>query len=377
MKKMFSVLVPVTLQQLVISMNFIIDNLMVSYLGEEFIAALGSSNKFMVIVRMSIIAICSASGSLISQYRGSRHKEGVSRTFAINSIITFSTAMIFCIIFFTNKDFILSSFSDSKEIVLISWSYLSIIIFTSFSFSLIMPMMTVVRSTGNVVSALLVSVISLFTNFIFNFILIYGKFGIPALGIRGAAISTVISEVLSIIILLAIVNYKITPISKIKDIDFSFKDIDKFLRVSLPLLSAGLLTSLSLMFSHNIFGRLGEEELAAYGIISPMENILSDLFAGVGLASIVIIGAELGRNKFESAYSHAKSIIWSGLASSLIIGSCFIFFSSKVTWFLDIDEERPLPLRKSQSESDIASSLWIRSDITSRSSSSAPSPVYL
>ena len=50
MKKMFSVLVPVTLQQLVISMNFIIDNLMVSYLGEEFIAALGSSNKFMVIV---------------------------------------------------------------------------------------------------------------------------------------------------------------------------------------------------------------------------------------------------------------------------------------------------------------------------------------
>lgn len=335
---LLAIIIPIALQQLVISLNFTIDNIMISSLGDNFIAALGSSNKFMLIIRMAIIALSSAGASLISQYKAKRDYDGINRTFIINIITCIVVFTIFVITFFTNQQFISSSFSDSLEISELSKKYLSIVIFAGLTLSFVIPLMTVIRNLTSVVYPLIASVVGLISNFVFNYLLIYGNLGFPKLGLQGAAIATIFSEVITIILLIIVIRVKIPKLSIFESIDF--KRVETFLRIALPLLTSSFLTSIALVFSHNIFGRLGSEELAAYGILSPIESIVGDIFAGIGISSIIIVGNDLGASRFEQAFKNAKKIIFYGLSLSITLGIAFLLVNSyAVSLIYNIKEE--------------------------------------
>lgn len=336
---MLKTILPITIQQAILSINFIIDNFMVGTLGELQVAALGSSNKFMIIIRMALIAISSVGSSLTAQFFGHKDNNGIKGVLIMNICINFGLILIFLVIYFTNKNYIISSFSDSQEIVTMCGNYLDIMIFTSITFGIIMPLITLLRNTGHILSSLMVSIISLITNYLLNKGFIYGNYGFPKLGLTGVAVSSVISELISIILLLILV-YLVTKDIIMTKAKITYKKAENYLKLSLPLLSGNLLSSLSLVLSHNLMGQMGPEELSAFGVVSAVESILIDLFAGIGIASLALIGVEIGKKRLSVAFRKTVTILVYSAAVSVLITPFFFFVTRNfLTNFFNLSEE--------------------------------------
>lgn len=336
------IIIFVAIQQALISANFLLDNFMVAKLGDEFIAALGSSNKFMTIVRFSIISSSAAAAALISQFKAKKDRLGIDRSLVINLTLSISMAILFIIFFFTNSESILNRFTDSPEIKKISFRYLSIVIFSGITLGIMMPLVSSIRSEGFVISALLVGIVTIASNYLANSILMFGAFNLPKYGIEGAAIATLISESVSIISALALIKYMRGEIFNYRALSIGKRDITRYMKISVPAIFSSMLFNICSLFSHNIFGSLGEDELAAFGLLSSVESILFDVFAGFGVASVILIGSDLSRQHFNTAYSKAKQIILYGLLASVVVSLVLLFINVEnliSTLSLDIDPE--------------------------------------
>lgn len=327
-KAIVAIVIPVTLQTLLLSSNSLLDNFMISKLGTAAVAAAGSANKYMGILKMTIFSMSAANAILTSQLKN-KSRKGIVRSIFINTFVSLLISLIFILHFIFNKDAIISGFSSDVSVQMLAREYLSVSIFSSITLSLLSSFVTSIRSLGKVHFPLIMNILIVIANFFFNIALIYGKWGFPSMGVKGAASATLIAEIIGIIIsIIGIIIFKYPIIGKMKDIyTIPLSFIKKYLKLALPMLATGFMRSLSLLLSHNIFGKLGKDALAAYGVISPIEMIFAHMFIGFGSAGLILVGKELGQNNFDEAYKKSKRLSILGLYMSLGVG-LVIFFSS-------------------------------------------------
>ena len=125
--------VPIALQQAVTSVNFILDNIIVSQIGSVAIAALGSSNRFLFIIRFSIVAFSIGNAVISAQLSKSSKKGEIGKTLTVSVVTSVLFSIFFIVTYFTNRSFILTSFSPDEDIVSAAGSYIDIVIFSSFT----------------------------------------------------------------------------------------------------------------------------------------------------------------------------------------------------------------------------------------------------
>ncbi len=334
--------IPIALQHTALSFNSIIDNFMVSKLGTYSLAALGSSNRFLQIFRLLIVGLGSANIILTAQYFAAKDKNGVKRSLAAglltNIVISFSAL----IIYYAFNQKIVNSFSSNLEIREIAKSYLNIAIFTFIAKSVIFSYGYSLRGIGIVFMKTNLTILTTILNIILNYLFIYGSYGFPKLGIRGAALSTLLSESIAALLMLYITykkDYEVAvKLSELIKVPKNF--LIKYIKISLPLGISNLLWSTGLLFYHNIFGSYGTSSLAAYGLITPLELLLANIFNGLANAATILIGKELGKKEFNTAYNHAKTIMRIGTLTSLVIGLIvFTFSESIVNLYSNISKE--------------------------------------
>ena len=332
-KDILKIAIPVALQHFILSSNSLLDNAMVSSLGDLAVGAVGAANKFLMMIKMIIVGVGAASGILASQYFAKGDRKGIVKAFGTNIILGLVCSAIFAISYLTNADSIVNGFSPDAGVRLLIKEYLSVGIFESFAFVFILSFMTSMRSTGKVSFPFYNTLMSLVVNGILNFLLIGGNFGFPALGVRGAAIATLISEVLAVVVLsIGAIVQKHVMIDTIKEtfaIPFSF--IKKYLQIGGPIIASNFLWTLSLVYLHKMFGQMGVFELSAYGVLAPIEQLFIHLFIGLAQATIVIVGGELGRKNFNDAYSKAKNIYVVGIVAGTVLGSIIFILSGPIS----------------------------------------------
>ncbi|WP_410470485.1 MATE family efflux transporter [Clostridium sp.] len=326
-KKAIAIAIPITFQLFLnTTLNFI-DILMIGSLGETTIAAVGLANKVFFVFSLLLFGICSGSSILTSQYFGKKDIKSIRRVLGISLVIGLIGSIFFVIPGILCPKLVMNIFIPSTNTIAIGASYLAIVAI-SYPLTAITNVYTaVLRSVNEVRLPVVISLVSIFINIVLNYTLIFGHFGAPALGVQGAALGTLIARIIECLSILTIIYIKNGPAAaKIKElIDFNKEFTKKFFITVTPVIINEFMWGLGVTMYSLVYGRMGDGAVAAITITQNVEQIITVMFQGIGSATAVILGNELGANKLEKADIHAKYLIVMQLVLSLVMGVvCFL-----------------------------------------------------
>ena len=331
--------VPIALQQAVTSVNFILDNIIVSQIGSVAIAALGSSNRFLFIIRFSIVAFSIGNAVISAQLSKSSKKGEIGKTLTVSVVTSVLFSIFLIVTYFTNRSFILTSFSPDEDIVSAAGSYIDIVIFSSFTLSIYLSLITSLRSLGSLFYPMLSSALSLLVNFSLSYILVFGNWGFKSYGLRGAAYSTVISEIVALLFLIVAAYMKQREMFSKEAFRPNLGDFRSYLRISLIILFSHAVWSMQTMIMHNLFGKLGKSELVAYGAIIPIETIILDIFAAFGFSTLIFVGRKLALDKKKAAFSFSLNMLKVGTMVGAVAGLGLAILSSNIASLYSVSYE--------------------------------------
>ncbi len=328
----FTIALPITFQQIFSSAGTMIDNLMVGKLGMEAIAAVGAINRFVVIFWCSIYGLTSGGASFIAQFSARNDEKGIQRIVGLTLFFNLIIAAFFTFVSFAYPDYIISFFTKDPLVTESAKSYLYVLAFGFFVNSLVYSYSFNLRATKNGQISLFAVLLGQFINILFNYLLIYGKYGFPKLGVAGAALATVFSKVVEALIVLSVSYYKKYSIAGSISTMFSFSTVFfvRFIKIAFPFAIGEVLWSTGFAFYHSFFGKISTAAMSGYSMITPFEQLFITLFVGLATAALVMIGEHLGRKEEYEAYNHAKKFYSIGVIGATLIGIVVFFLSNKI-----------------------------------------------
>ena len=326
MKEILAIGLPVTLQSIFQASYSFVDQLMVGTLGTVSIAGSGLGGKFSSLVTFTLNAVAAVASVLIAQYHGTKDEKGINKSFFTCSLIAGIVALLFAVPGFLCPQVIMGIYSNEQDVVLVAADYLRIIAISYLPMTATLMLSALFRSVEKSKYPMYVSVLAVLANIFFNWLLIFGKFGCPRLGIIGAAWGTLISRALEALVLVAILLYQ----NKIKALHIKvmgLTELSFYKKISVivfPILLNEFSWSVGENIYAGIYGRLGKEALAAMTLTNPLQGLFIGMFSGLSSAAIVMVGKRLGPNDNEEAFSISKYLIKVGFIGSLIIAAVLV-----------------------------------------------------
>ena len=191
-RTLLSIAIPVTLQNLLASSFTLIDTLMIGVLGDMPLAAVGMAGKWTWFLTIVFFGFASGASVFIAQYYGADDTAGIHRTYGLMTVGTQVASALFMLIALLFPEAVVRLFSSDAETITLGASYLRIIAISYPFLALTRGGGTLLQSTGRVMIPFVGSLISVAVNIVLNALLIFGLCGFPALGVKGAAIASLI-----------------------------------------------------------------------------------------------------------------------------------------------------------------------------------------
>lgn len=294
-KKLWKLTVPIALQGLLLSLVAVADSAMLGRVSQDQMGAVSLATQVQFIQNMIISCATSTLMILGAQYFGKKDTKRIKDVFGLGviyiAIISILTALG-CILIpdklmtlFTNDETLLQIGTEYLKIA--GWSY----ILTGFSQCLLSMM----KVTNHAKTSAFVSSVAVGLNVIFNAIFIFGLFGIEPMYARGAALATLISRVVELILAFVLSLRKTYILPSVKDIFIHERAIHKdFLKCMLPLLGGCLLWSIGFTSYTAIMGHMGSDATAANAVAGVVRDVLCCVCNGICSAGGIIVGNELG-----------------------------------------------------------------------------------
>ena len=322
-RKLLYFTVPITIQLVITSSLNMIDSIMVGRLGVDSIAAVGVSNKFSQILIILLQGFASGATIFCAQYWGTKNKQGVSRSVIYVSVIAALFSLLFMAItqFFSYE--IIGFFSGDTAVKQIGTDFLEIISYTYPFTALSMIFVVALKTTGEVRKPTIYSVIALLINTILNYILIYGKFGAPALGVEGAALATLIARMVQTGLLFTLlVKNGFISLKIIRDnLDVFRSNLSqRYFRITFPSIINHATWGVGDTMFFWLYASMGTAQTAAIALIDPIIFIFTCVFTGISDASSVMIGNEIGANRKTRAFQYARQFLKITVILSILAG---------------------------------------------------------
>lgn len=331
--------IPVALQCMLQSSFSIIDQIMIGQLGSVSIASIGLAGKFSSIFSVVVAAIGAVAGIMISQYIGSDNKEEAEKSLSVNLLAATLVSLLFMLLCTVFPKNIMGIYSIEKDTVQTSAEYLRIISFTFIPLAITTCLSTMLRCIKKAMIPLYASIAAALCNTGLNYLLIFGKFNFPEMGVNGAAIATVISAFINMFVIIVgfIIAYRK---SKMK-YRFSFH-LDKmsprqYMAILLPILITEFLWSLGENVYATIYGHLGTNDCAAMTLTTPIQGLMIGALSGISQAAGILIGKKLGERDYDTAYKNSKRLMLYGFVGSLILSAMLISLRSLYVGIYNID----------------------------------------
>lgn len=198
---------------------------------------------------------------------------------------------------------------------------------------------TMFRCMEKATLPLVASIVAACMNTGLNYLLIFGKIGFPEMGVKGAAIATVVSQAVNLLILLVLfVRYKncLTDGDKSEEVGaFHWKQYGKML---LPVLVCELVWSLGENVYAVIYGQLGTDACAAMTLINPIQSLMIGALCGLSQAASVIVGKKLGNQEFDEAYAASKKLLMYGFTGSVVLSVVIVMTSAFYVNIYQVEE---------------------------------------
>ena len=329
---------PIALQNLLISSFSLIDTVMIGGLGDVALSAVGMAGQWSWMLTLVFFGFCSGTAVFISQYWGIKDEKGIKNVYGLMLAHTLAVALVFFAIAFFFPDLVVSIFNSDAAVIAEGSAYLKTACFSYFGLALSNAFSTLLRATERVRLPMFASGLGAVANAILNYGLIYGRLGLPELGVEGAAIATVISSMLSpALILIVSVCQKNLVCSSLREM-FSLPKglLPHYYRVCGPVIFNESLWGLGTVGYNIVFARIGYEYYAAITMFRTIDNIAFTFFIGLCNACCVMVGKSIGAGKIDRAVGDARRFACVVPLLALFIGAMVVLFASPLISLFDI-----------------------------------------
>ncbi|MBR3779718.1 MAG: MATE family efflux transporter [Clostridia bacterium] len=340
-KNMLRLALPIAFQQLLVSCAQLIDTAMVTKLGNVAVSAVGVSSRWIFLMNLFYFGISSGSAALISQFWGAKEKKNIQKSYGVALLFGAGVAVVFSLSMFVIPQYMIRVFTGEQEVIDVAVQYMKIVAFMGLFSAFNQISCTALRATERVNPPLITSFISVATNTVLNYILINGKLGFPALGIRGAAFATLISTALqSVLLFIVLRTSKDIYNGKLKEFFRLSKDfVRRFSIVCLPVVFNEVAWAIGTNIYVMVFARQGNEAYAGYTIFSSIEQIAFVFFVGICHACSIMTGKTIGEGNSDGAYKLAKKFVIMTPIIGIITGTIFMFIRNPMLSLLEIETQ--------------------------------------
>jgi putative MATE family efflux protein len=340
-KKLIALAVPIILQQLIAASLNLVDNLMIGQLGEESIASVGIANQVYFIVILFIFGITGGASIFFAQFWGKKDLDSIHKTLGVALMLTLISSAAFTLAAAAFPRFVIGIFSADPAVIEAGSQYISIAALSYIPYAISSVFFAVFRSTGRPRIPLFTSAIALALNTLLNYMLILGNFGMPALGVRGAAIATLTARLVEVtIILLIAYNGKNHLGAKITEL-FSFSRLffKKLMsKMTLVILNDGI-WGLGTAGYTIMYARMGTGVIAAMTIANTLFNFLFIFALGIGSGLAIMVGNSLGADKFDQAKRYAHKGIIAAALTGVFVALVMLVFRDIILSLYSIQED--------------------------------------
>ena len=330
-KKLLGVMLPVLTQNVITNFVGLLDNIMVGQIGTEPMSGVAIVNQLLFVFNLCIFGGTAGAGILAAQFYGKKDFEGVRHTFRMKLMISAFTVVAAMGIFLTLGDTLISLFlHEGKEGLDLEATfgyareYLAVMLWQMVPFAILTVYAITLRETGEPVLPMKASITAVMVNLVLNYILIFGKFGAPALGVVGAAIATVIARFVELFI---VVIWTHTHKQRAPFIDGVYSSIKvplpivkQVLMMGAPLLINELLWSSGMTTLNQCYSMRGLEVVSAMNISSMASNLFNCAFLAMGSTVAIIVGQLLGSGDLERAVDEDRKLIAFAVALCAAVG---------------------------------------------------------
>ncbi|MBP5552658.1 MAG: MATE family efflux transporter [Spirochaetales bacterium] len=330
LKSVLLIAVPIMIQNGFTNFVNLLDNIMVGRLGTEPMSGVAIVNQLIFVFALCIFGGLSGAGIFTAQYFGKDDAEGIRNTFRFKLILgaILTTAAITVFLVFDDRliGFFLSESADGGDLaatLAYAKDYLRIMLIGLPAFAMVQAYASTLRECGQTVVPMKAGVAAVLVNLVFNYLLIYGKLGFPALGVRGAAIATVISRYVEASIVMIWTHRKqhVMPFAKTlyRTLKVPKALVGKIMSKGMILLVNEALWSLGMTLLTQCYSTRGLSAVAGVNIANTLNNLFKVVFLAFGNSVGIMVGRLLGAGKLEEAReTDRKIIIFSVFISSFI-----------------------------------------------------------
>lgn len=336
--------VPVALQSMLQASFSIVDQIMIGQLGSVSVAGVGLAGKFASIYSVIVSAVGVVGGIMISQYLGQKNSREVRRSFFVNLLIALGLAGVFTLLCGGFPSQIMGLYTTDAPMGQAASSYLRIITATFLPIAGATLLSTLLRCMEKAQLPLYASIASAVLNTALNYVLIFGKLGLPAMEANGAAIATVISTWVNFLLMLVMLGRN-GSVLKASGRAGKF-NLRQYLSMLLPILVCEFLWSLGENIYAAIYGHMGTEASAAMMLINPIQSLVIGALCGLSQAASVIIGKKLGSREYDDAYRDSWRLIRYGFIGSVILSVLVVLASPMYVEIYQVDAAVKLLTRR-------------------------------
>jgi len=322
-KTLFRLSLPIMLQNFIASTLNMVDTVMVGQLGEVEIAAVGLANKFYFLLSLFLFGVSSGAAVFTAQFWGAGDIRNIKRVLGLGLLLAVAMASLFTLTAVLFPEIILAVFSKDYRVIQVGAQYLRIAALCYVMMAVTFLYSSVLRSTGHVGVPMAISAVAITINTVLNYIMIFGKYGFPALGVKGAAIATVIARATEVLLITRTVYVRKYPVAarmgELLDISFIF--VKKFISTALPIILNETLWGLGTLLYSVAYARMGTGVVAATNIASTVESVALVICFSVGNACGVMVGNRIGAGDEKGAFEDSVRLIILNTSLGMISGT--------------------------------------------------------
>ncbi len=324
-RKLLTIVLPIAFQQLVLALVSTSDALMLGILSQDSLSAVSLAGQIQFIYNLFISGISTGTSIFVAQYWGIEDKKSIEKIIGI----ALKSSILISIIFFIGAEFfpklLMKIFTSDTILIDMGAEYLQSVAISYILLAISQIYLCVMKNCGLALKSSIISFVSVAINIVLNAILIFGIGIFPALGVKGAAIATVISKFIELLWTMAIMLNKDNIKIKLKYILHNDTFLKKdFWKYTILTLGNSLVWGCGFAMYSVIMGHMNSDATAANSIANIIKNLVICFCTGVGNGGGILVGNELGKGNLDTAKSYASKVCKFALISGLVSGAIIL-----------------------------------------------------
>lgn len=334
-KEIVRLALPIALQQFMTALVGACDAIMLGKLSQDAMSAVSLATQVTFVFNLFMFAFMAGENMFVAQYYGKGDYTGISQVFSLVTKICGCIAVIFLAgtLFFPEQ--LMRILTNEETLIVLGSEYLRVIGISYVFSGIAQTFLAIMKNCGAVNMSTLINGVMVILNIALNAVFIFGLSGFPKMGIKGAALATVLATVVQF---LWSVGYVLCRIRAVK---FSLRSCEKklfgrFWQKTVPLLINNLAWGIGFSMYSVIMGHLGTDAVAANGIANISKNLVVCFCLGLGNAGSIIVGNRLGADRLQEAKEVGETLTKTAIIAGIVSGFVLIALSPFITKMVDL-----------------------------------------